>query len=90
MEYIAAMQDMSIEQLTAVIEVLQKSSDSYFYIMDLDDDIYIVTHQMLKRFPFADTVTKDARRVMQDVIVYPNDYPKLREDSHSDRQSHPA
>lgn len=80
MEYIAAMQDMSIEQLIAVIEVLQKSSDSYFYIMDLDDDTYIVTHQMLKRFPFADTVTKDARKVMQDVVVYPNDYPKLKED----------
>lgn len=80
MEYIEAMQDMSIEQLTAVIEVLQKSSDSYFYIMDMDADTYIATHQMLKRFPLENTVTSDARSVLQNKIVYPNDYPKLKED----------
>ncbi len=79
MEYIAAMQDMSIEQLIAVIEVLQRSSDAYFYIMDLNTDTYITTRKMLTRFPFESTVTEHVKPHLKQ-IVYPNDFPKLEAD----------
>ncbi len=79
MEYIAAMQNMSIDQMIAVIEVLQRSIDAYFYIMDLDTDTYITTRKMLARFPFGNTVTEHVKPLLRE-IVYPNDFPKLETD----------
>ena len=79
MEYIAALQSMSLEQLIAVIEVLQKSSDSYYYIFDLTTDTYIITKKMRTRFGFESTVIENVTPVLQE-IIYPSDYPKLEED----------
>ena len=79
MKYIEALQDVSREQLVAVIEVLQKSSDSYYYIMDLDTDTYIVTGRMAARFPLGGTFIENATPVLQEVI-YPSDFPKVTED----------
>ena len=81
MQYAATLQDMSLEQLVAVIEVLQKSSDSYFYILDLDTDTYIITQKMMKRFPFPNTVVEHASETFQ-TLIYPSDLPKLTEDIH--------
>ena len=79
MENIAALQDLSLEQLIAVAEVLQRSSDSYFYIFDLTTDTYIITWKMCERFPFESTVIENASPILQQ-MVYPSDYPKLKED----------
>lgn len=79
MEYIAALQNMSIEQLTAVIEVLQRSSDSYYYIYDLNTDTYIVTGRMLQRFPFENTVTENASSFFKK-LMYSSDFPKVEAD----------
>ncbi|MCH5258097.1 MAG: GGDEF domain-containing protein [Lachnospiraceae bacterium] len=79
MEYIAALQNMSIDQLTAVIEVLQRSSDSYFYIYDFSKDTYIVTGKMLQRFPFENTVTENASSFFKK-LMYPSDFPKVDAD----------
>ena len=79
MEYRAALQDLSLEQLIAVVEVLQRSSDSYFYIFDLTTDTYIITGKMCERFPFESTVIENASPILQKMI-YPSDYPKLKED----------
>ena len=37
MDYQDVIQNMSLEQIISVIEVLQKSSDSYLFIMDLNE-----------------------------------------------------
>lgn len=79
MEYVKALQDMSLDQLIAVIEVLQKSTDSYFYILDLTTDTYIITEKMMTRFPFEDTVIENASMVLRE-LVYPSDHPKMKED----------
>lgn len=79
MDYIEALQDMSVEEIGAVIEVIQKSSDSYFYIMDLSTDTYMVTNKMLERFPLESTVIQNATPALQK-IIYHSDYPKVTED----------
>ena len=79
MKYAAALQDMSLEQLTAVLEVLQLSSDSYYYIMDMATDTYIVTKKMVERFPFASNVIENASLFFPE-LMYPSDLPKVQED----------
>lgn len=78
-DYVEILQSMSLEEIRAVLEVLQKSTDSYIYIMDLDTDTYMITSKMLTRFPFDDVVIKNATPALQK-IIYPSDYPKVKED----------
>lgn len=78
-DYVEILQHMSLEEIRAVLEVFQKSTDSYIYIMDLDTDTYMTTSKMLTRFPFENVVTADATPALQK-IIYPSDYPKVKED----------
>lgn len=79
MEYAEVLQNMSLEQLIAVVEVLQLSSDSYFYILDLTTDTYMITDKMRARFPFESTVIENVTPILQK-IIYPSDFLKLSED----------
>ena len=79
MGYEETLHDMSLEQLTAVMEALQKSSDSYFYIMDLDTYTYITTGKMIKRFPMDSVMSTDLTPMFSR-LVYPSDFPKLQAD----------
>lgn len=79
MGYEKMLQDMSMEQLIAVAEVLQRSSDSYFYILDLNTDTYMITEKMRARFPFESTVIENVSPILKK-IIFPSDYPKLSED----------
>lgn len=79
MDYAQTLQNMSLEEIRAVVEILQKSSDSYIYIMDLDTDTYMVTNKMLTRFPFEKDVIENATPTLQKVI-YTSDYNKVKED----------
>lgn len=79
MEHIEALQNLSLEQMIAVMEVLQRSSDSYYYIFDLTIDTYIITEKMRERFPFENTVIENATPILKE-MVYPSDYPKLEDD----------
>lgn len=79
MDYAQTLQNMTLDEIRAVVEVLQKASDSYIYIMDLDTDTYMVTGRMLERFPFSDVVVTEATPKLQKVI-YPSDYNKVKED----------
>lgn len=79
MDYAQTLQNMSLEEIRAVVEILQESSDSYIYIMDLDTDTYMVTNKMLTRFPFEKDVIEKATLTLQKVI-YPSDYNKVKDD----------
>lgn len=79
MDYTETIKNMSLEEIWAVIEVLQKSTDAYLYILDLDMDIYMVTARMLSRFPFKDIMIKNATPALREVI-YPSDYAKVMDD----------
>lgn len=73
MDYLDIIQKMSLEQISSVIEVIQKASDSYLFIMDLDTDIYMISEKATERFPFDDTVIENSTEVLKKV-VYPSDY----------------
>lgn len=79
MDYTETLQNMSLDEIRAVLEVIQKASDSYMYIMDLDTDVYMITEKMLTRFPFENVVVENATPALQK-IIYSSDYAKVTED----------
>lgn len=79
MGYLDTLQGMSLEQIRAVIEVLQKSSDAYMFILDLQTDIFMISERTTKRFPFDSTVIENCTEVIKKA-VYPSDYAMLAED----------
>lgn len=68
-----ALQDMSLEQIRAVIEVLQQSTDAYMFMLDLNADTYILSEKATKRFPFHATVIENCGETLKKV-VHPSDY----------------
>lgn len=68
-----ALQNMSLEQIRAVIEVMQQSSDAYMFILDLNADTYILSEKATKRFPFHTTVIENCTEILKKV-VHPSDY----------------
>ena len=79
MDYQDVIQNMSLEQIISVIEVLQKSSDSYLFIMDLNEDIYMISEKATKRFPFDTMVIENCTEMLKQV-VYPSDYAMVEAD----------
>lgn len=73
MSYLSTLQGMSLEQIRSVIEILQQSSDAYMFILDLNEDIYMLAEKATKRFPFHSTVIENCTEVLKQVI-YPSDY----------------
>ena len=74
------MSDMSLEQIRAVMEILQGSADSYFFIFDLDADVYIVAKKTTERFPFEAVMVQDARESLKK-IIHPADYDMVMKDT---------
>ena len=79
MNYLSALQGMSLEQIRSVIEILQQSSDTYMFILDLTVDTYMVAEKATKRFPFHSIVIEDCSETLKSVI-YPADYEMLSVD----------
>lgn len=79
MDYTGTLKNMSLNEIRAVLETLQKSSDSFIYILDLDADTFVTTKRMLTRFPFKDVVVENSREIMQK-IIYPSDHAKVTAD----------
>lgn len=79
MNYLSALQGMSLEQIRSVIEILQQSSDAYMFILDLTVDTYMVSEKATKRFPFHSIVIENCSETLKSVI-YPADYEMLSAD----------
>lgn len=73
-------QDMSLDQIRAVLEILQGSADSYFYIFDLDADVYIIAQKTVERFPFEAVMVQNARESLKK-IIHPSDYETVMQDT---------
>lgn len=71
---------MSLEQIRAVMEILQGSADSYFFIFDLDADVYIVAKKTTERFPFEAVMVQNARESLKK-IIHPADYDMVMKDT---------
>lgn len=71
---------MSMEQIRAVMEILQGSADSYFFIFDLDADVYIIAEKTVERFPFESVTVSNARESLKK-IIHPSDYEMVMKDT---------
>ena len=78
MNRLGILQEMTLDQIRAVVDVIQKSTDSYLYILDFDADIYMISERLMERFPFATTIMHDATLNLKRVI-YPADFEKVNE-----------
>lgn len=71
--------NMSLEDMKLMVDVIQRSTDSYMFIMDLTTDTYIISEAATRRFaldaPKIENCCENLKKV-----VYPQDYPALRED----------
>ncbi len=76
MSYLSTLQGMSLEQIRSVIEIIQQSSETYMFILDLTVDTYMVAEKATKRFPFPSTVIENCSETLKSV-VYPSDYDLL-------------
>lgn len=74
-----ALRNMSLEQIRAVIEVLQQSTDAYMFMLDLNADTYILSEKATKRFPFHTTVIENCGETLKKV-VHPSDYEMVAAD----------
>lgn len=79
MGYLSTLQGMSLEQIRSVIEIMQQSSDAYMFILDLNEDIYMLAEKATKRFPFHSTVIENCTEILKKVI-YPSDYEMVAAD----------
>lgn len=79
MDYLHALQDMSLGQIRSVIEIIQQSSDAYLFILDLHTDTYMVAEKATRRFPLDDTVVENCMEVLKRV-VYHSDYEMVAAD----------
>lgn len=70
---------MSLEQIRSVIEIIQQSTDSYMFILDLNSDIYMLAEKATKRFPFPSTMIENCTEILRKV-VHPSDYEMLAVD----------
>ena len=79
MSYLDILRDMSLEQIRSVIEIIQQSTDSYMFILDLNSDIYMLAEKATKRFPFPSTMIENCTEILRKV-VHPSDYEMLAVD----------
>ncbi len=73
------LEDMTISQIKSIMDIMQKASDAYLYIMDLTAKIYIVPEKMAERFAFDSVWMENCVEKLK-TVVYPSDWDKLRQD----------
>ncbi|MDD6811563.1 MAG: GGDEF and EAL domain-containing protein [Lachnospiraceae bacterium] len=72
-------QRISLEEIIEVLEIIQKASDSYFYVLDLSYDIMMVSQSAVRRFAFPSVHVENCSAVLKE-IVHPDDYDELSKD----------
>lgn len=72
-------QKVSIEEIKTVTEIMQKSTDSYLYIMDLTDSVYMISEEATKRFVLESARVENCIEALSQVI-HEDDYQRVAED----------
>ena len=49
------LQNMSLEQIKSYMDVLQKSSEAYLFILDLASDVYMIPEKLTERVNLSST-----------------------------------
>ncbi|MCH5255720.1 MAG: GGDEF and EAL domain-containing protein [Lachnospiraceae bacterium] len=71
--------NMSIEQIKMIMNVLQKASDAYLFILDLTSEVYIIPEKLTKRVAFESTRIENCMDKIRKV-VHPADWDMLNAD----------
>lgn len=72
-------QKVSIEEIKTVTEIMQKSTDSYLYIMDLTDSVYMISEEATRRFVLESARVENCIEALSQVI-HEDDYQRVAED----------
>lgn len=73
------LQNMPIEQIKAFMDVLQKSSDAYLFILDLASDVYMIPERLTERVNLPSTRIEQCTEALKEVI-HPSDYQMVVDD----------
>lgn len=79
MELMNVESKVSIKEIETVTEIMQKSTDSYLYIMDLTDNVYMISEAATKRFELESSRIENCMETFGQV-VHPDDYPAVEQD----------
>lgn len=71
--------NMPLEDIKQVVDVIQRSTDSYMFILDLTTDTYIISEAATRRFALEASRIENSSESLKRV-VYPQDFPALEED----------
>lgn len=72
-------QKVSIEEIKTVTEIMQKSTDSYLYIMDLTDNVYMISEAATRRFELESARIENCMAKFGQV-VHEDDYAEVEKD----------
>lgn len=73
------LENMSIEQIKSIMDVLQKASDAYLYILDLTSNVYMIPEKLTKRVALNSTRIENCMEKLKEVI-HPSDWSMLEAD----------
>lgn len=71
--------NMSINQIKSVVDIMQRASDGYLYILDLTADVYMIPEELVERFAFDDVRVENFSNVI-DKVIYSSDYQRVADD----------
>lgn len=72
-------QNMSIEQIKSIMDVLQKASEAYLFILDLTSNVYMIPEKLTKRVALDSTRIENCMDKLKKVI-HPSDWNMLEKD----------
>lgn len=73
------MENMSIDQIKSIIDILQKASDAYLYILDLTSNVYMIPEKLTKRVALDSTRIENCMDKLRK-IIHPSDWDMLEKD----------
>lgn len=73
------LQNMSLDQIRSIVDVLQKSSEAYLYILDLASDIYMIPEKLTERVALDSTRIEHCTEALK-AVIHPSDYQMVVDD----------
>lgn len=73
------LQNMSLDQIKSIMDVMQKASEAYLYILDLTSDIYMIPEKLTKRVALDSARIEHCTEALK-AVIHPSDYQKVVED----------
>lgn len=66
------LQNMSVEQIKSIVDVIQKASEAYLFILDLVSDIYLIPEKLTERVNLPSTRIENCTEALK-AVIHPSD-----------------